>query len=221
MKTMKSLETCLKKLLKLATKAAVLSCRKIWWRRKLILLEARMTEPSEQDKSTFSHTHIRLLNSFSSEELFSNFAQHSKLFEQRIEQGLLGWGIFEGNTPIGFLWIATKNYYEPALRFPIFLTPDEVYMFDGTVYKEHRKGAAPHYVARLVWQELLKQGFTTCISLVNEQNRRALLLHYGLKYNERFLQVVSPLLLGRPLRASAQHYSTPLLTRRALVKNKK
>ena len=221
MNTPNSLPVISQKFFQLLAKAIEHFAHKIWWRRKLIVLETRMKKPSKKAQNSYQHIRITLLNSLSPEEVSKNFAQYSETFRQRMEQGVLGWGIFDGTKPIGFVWVATKNYFEPTLRIPILLTDEEVYVFDGLIYKGHREGAAPYYIMRFVWNELMKQGFTTSIVLVNEQNRKALLHHYTLRYKERFLRVVAPLLFGRPLRASTHHYSDAKLTRSALSKRKK
>ena len=221
MKTISSADNSLQKLFLFSTKATTYLTRKIWWRRKLIFLEIRMKKPSEQDQRTYQHIRVTLINSLQPEEVSKHFPNHAKAFRERIEQGHLGWGVFNKTTPIGFVWFATKNYYEPTLRLSILLTPQEAYVFGGRLYKGHREGAVPYYVMRTIWKDLMDLGFTTCISLVNEQNKKALLHHYMLRYKERFLRVVAPLLFGIPLRASTHHYSDAKLTRHALMRKQK
>lgn len=221
MKTTSSISSRLQKLFQSSAKAITYLIRKIWWRRKLIFVEARMKKPSEKDQSTFENFHIRLINSLPTEDITKHFPKHVKDFHKNIEQGHLGWGVFHEAKPVGFVWFATKDYYEPTLRLSIPLTPEEVYVFGGRLRKGHREGAAPYYVMRTIWGDLMDLGFTTCISLVNEQNRKAMLHHYLARYKERFLQVVAPLFFGRPLRAKTRHYSDSKLTRRALMGSKK
>lgn len=221
MKTISSASSKLQKLFQSSNKATTYLVRKIWWRRKLIFVEARMKKPSEKDQSTFEHFSIELISSLSPEEISKHFPKHVTDFHENIEQGHLGWAVFHKTEPVGFVWFATKDYYEPTLRLSIPLTQEEVYVFGGRLRKGHREGAAPYYIMRTIWGNLMDLGFTTCISLVNEQNRKAMLHHYLARYKERFLQVVAPLLFGRPLRATTHHYSDPKLSRRALMGSKK
>lgn len=221
MSTTKILPNISQKFFQLSTKIAGYLIRKIWWRRELLILETPMRAFSKKDQQTFKDIQFKLLNTLPQEEISIHFANHSKVFRKRIEQGLLGWGVFNGTTPIGFLWIATENYYEPALRFPIHLAPTEAYVFDGMLYKEHRQGVIAAYVMKYVWKELMGEGFTTCIAMVNAHNRRALMHHYLLRYKERFVRVIAPMLFGKPLPASMYRYTDAKLTRSALARSKK
>lgn len=221
MSTTKLLPNISQKFFQLSTKVTGYVIRKIWWRRELLILETPMRAYTDKDQQSFENIRFKLLNTASQEEIDTHFADRSKEFRKRIEKGLLGWGVFDGTTPIGFLWIAKENYYEPALRFPIHLAQNEAYVFDGILYKEHRQGVIAAYVMKYVWKELMDEGFTTCIAMVNAHNRRALMHHYLLRYKERFLRVVAPMLFGKPLPATMYRYTDAKLTRSALSRSKK
>lgn len=204
-------------------KALKLIGYKIWWKRKLIILEHKMKPRGEEEKQHFSDLSSRSFTSPEGVSLIKEyFPKETHLFLERLETpGVDGWAFFKNDTPIGYLWVATKSYYEPTLRFPIFLAPKECYLFDGRVYPEFRQGSTSSYITRTTWEKLIDDGFTTSIVLVELHNRRALLAHYLLGYKERFQQVVGPLLFGRPLKPTVQSYTTPKFSRSALIRRRK
>ena len=194
----------------------------IWWRRKLVILERPMSGPSDDDQVKYGDILLQPLHGDDSSTIIKKyFAQKEKLFLSRLQnKNILGWGVFKGDQPIGYLWAATTSYFEPALRYTILVTNKEAYMFDGVVYPEFRKGKLAVYCNCCAWEELLQLGNTTAVALVNQENRRAMLFHHLLKYVERFQEVNAPLLFGKPLKATLKNYDENRLSRKSFLKKK-
>lgn len=108
----------------------------------------------------------------------ASFPDRERVFNQRFTiPGLDGWLIFVGPTLIGFIWIATQDFYERDISRRIEIPPNHAFSVDFFIAKDKRFGLAGHHAIWQIMETYHLRGIVRCDNLVNIKNRKSLMFH--------------------------------------------
>lgn len=134
-----------------------------------------------------------------------------KLFKKRLEQDLLCFASQYKNGPIfGFVWFATRDYFEPHSRFTVKVPPFCVYQFDGFGAPQSRKGMLSLTILMKIHTVLVDNGYRHAIATVDRSDQRIMKLHAFLKFSETGHKFVVHYVFRRPY-ARLESYSEQYL----------
>jgi hypothetical protein len=145
----------------------------------------------------------------------ASFPDRERVFGERFKiPGLDGWLIFVGPTLIGFIWIATRNFYERDIARMIEIPANHAFSVDFFIAKDKRFGLAGHHAIWQIMDTYTARGIVRCDNLVNVKNRNSLMFHTFLGSYDTLEGVNVLRILGKAAFSWAARRTEPLIKQR-------
>ena len=144
-----------------------------------------------------------------------SFPNREKVFKERFQiPGLEGWLIFVDTTLIGFIWIATRDFYEADIARTIQIPQNHTLSVDFFIAKDKRFGLAGHHAVWQIMDSYFLRGFVRCDNLVNVKNRKSLMFHTFLGSYDTLEGIGVLRILGKAVLSWDVRRTDPLIKRR-------
>jgi len=179
------------------------------------LIVVDMYRRTEEAAGPYKEVHTRRLMPEDMPLVVVSFPDRERIFQERFKiAGFEGWLIFVGTALIGFIWIATRDFYEGDIARTVKVREKHAFSVDFFIAKDKRFGLAGHHAIWQIMDSYYLRGFARCDNLVHVKNRKSLMFHTFLGSSDTLEGVSVLRVLGKAVLSWDVRRTQPLIKQR-------